>query len=155
MFAALGPTACGAESAARWQSSCCQPSSAAVLRPASAPHSYSLRNVAAKRYLGNHVSLSLSECVGGSQTEVVRRGGEEAVCQLWTAAWVRMTLHSSSEPFLQEAHTLVPTLWFSCWLMKLITSRQHTAVRRRACLGAPSRAWVQLSVHCLALCSTN
>lgn len=43
------------------------------------PRNYSLRNVAAFRYLGNHVSLRLSECVGVRG----KLGGELRVRQRW------------------------------------------------------------------------
>lgn len=82
-----GPTVCRVESVARWRGGRCQPSLAWALKLASAH--YSLRNVAAARYLGNHVTLRLVECAGAggggaeSQTEVVRwRGGVVSCGQL-------------------------------------------------------------------------
>ena len=60
-----GPTVCRVESVARWRGGRCQPSLAWVLKLASAH--YSLRNVAAARYLGNHVTLRLVECAGAGR----------------------------------------------------------------------------------------
>lgn len=127
----LGPTASRAESQARWCVELCQAVLAPVLKLAT---HYSLRNVAAVRYLGNHVTLRLVECPwegnDGRRCAMEGRGAVgSCVNLLWGQLrgwWVFASASFSAYLEARRADTLTCTALpltrcSSWWLMKLIT----------------------------------